>query len=94
MAQQASDSDELFQRAQLLLQPLERRWHGAALGFALRQGIQCFQTDCRHGIDLAAAEAVVLKAAVSAQLQGHRQGCLHLAHLEGTGLGQGWTQQR
>ena len=91
--QQPGDGDQLFQQGQVILQALQGRGHGAALRFAICQGGQGVQASGSHGLDLAAAEAIVLQLALRAEFQGDRQGCLDLPRLEGCGLGQGGAQQ-
>ena len=93
LTQQLGQLDQLLQQWQLIFEGLERGRGGAGFGFAFGQRLQCL--GIHHGIhpNGAAAEAVMLQAALRVELQHHRERGFTAAWLEGCGFGEGGWQQ-
>ena len=92
VAQLAGQGDQALQQGELVLEALEGRRQGAALGFALGQGLQHCPVHQAIGADAAAAEAEMQQGAIGVQVEGHREGRFALARGEGRRLVQGARQ--
>jgi len=94
LAQQLHQCLELLEQGQMLLEALEGGRRGAGLGLTGQQGGQAFAIEHPIHLHLGAAEAEVLHAAISAEIQGHREGVLAFACRKDRGLVEGARQQR
>ena len=94
LAQQLHQCLELLEQGQMLLEALEGGRRGAGFGLTGQQGGQAFAIEHPIHLHLGAAETEVLDAAISAQIQGHRQGVLALACRQGRRLVECARQQR